>query len=149
MLLHLAGHSQESSVEIKPGEQDLSRAQEPHVRSDIPAESSALPGVAASHQSASEGARQGFYPRAESLPLPAASLVGAQPLFAPPLATEIPPTLLPPRAPFDAPTPLASAALRHEALRDEAELVQEDLDSLADKMKRILDEEARRYGIQV
>jgi hypothetical protein len=39
--------------------------------------------------------------------------------------------------------------LRHEALRDEAELVQEDLDSLADKMKRILDEEARRYGIQV
>lgn len=140
---------QERSVEIQTSERNTSRAHEPTGRSDVPVEPIPRPGVAASRQSVSESAQQGFYPQVGSLPLPAASLNGGQSLFAPPLATEIPPTLLPPLAPFDAPTPLASATLRHEALRDETDLVQEDLDFLADKIKRILDEEARRHGIQV
>jgi hypothetical protein len=78
-----------------------------------------------------------------------AGLDRGEPLVAPPLAAEVPATLQAPRTLFEAPTPYASATLRHEARQDETDLVQEDLDLLADKIKRILDEEARRHGIQV
>ncbi len=95
------------------------------------------------------GAQQGFYPQSGSLPLPAAGQPYFRPPLAPPLAAGHPPTLLPPQAVFDAPTPIASAAARQAAKHDEANLAEEDLDVLASKIKRILDDEARRYGIQV
>jgi hypothetical protein len=95
------------------------------------------------------GAQQGFYPQLGSLPLPAAGQPNFRPLLAPPLAAEIPPTLLTPQEVFDAPTPYASAASRQAARRDEANLIEEDLDVLAVKIKRILDDEARRHGIVV
>lgn len=92
------------------------------------------------------GARQGFYPQAGSLPLPAAGQPEYRPPLAPPLAAPTPPTLMAPQATFDAPTPAASASLRQQARSDEAE-VPEDLDELAAKIRRILDDEARRHGI--
>ncbi len=95
------------------------------------------------------GAQQGFYPQAGSLALPAAGQPNFRPTLAPPLAADTPPTLLSPQEVYDAPTPYAAASLRHEAGRDEFVLVQEDLDLLAAQIKRILDEEARRYGISV
>jgi hypothetical protein len=59
------------------------------------------------------------------------------------------PSLLPKRAPgFPAP-PVARAIHRKDA-RDEDDAVQEDdLSNLSAKIKRILDEEARRHGINV
>jgi len=98
---------------------------------------------------ASTDAQHGFYPQTGTMPLPEAGLDRGEPLVAPPLAAEVPATLQAPRTLFEAPTPYASATLRHEARQDETDLVQEDLDLLADKIKRILDEEARRHGIQV
>jgi hypothetical protein len=95
------------------------------------------------------GSQQGFYPQQGTLPLPAAGQPNFRPLLAPPLAAETPPTLLPSQEVFDAPTPYASAAARQAARRDEANLIEEDLDVLAVKIKRILDDEARRHGIQV
>jgi hypothetical protein len=95
------------------------------------------------------GAKQGFYPQSGSIPLPAAGQPYFRPPLAPPLATEIPPTLLPPQEVFDAPTPFASAETRQSAKRDEARLDEQDLDVLASKIRRILNDEARRHGIQV
>jgi len=93
------------------------------------------------------GAQQGFYPQAGVLPLPGAGQPNYRPPFAPPLAASTPPTLMTPQDVYDAPTPYAAAALRQEAKKDEELLVQEDLDMLAGKIKRILDEEAQRFGI--
>ena len=95
------------------------------------------------------GAQQGFYPQSGSLPLPAAGQPNFRPPLAPPLASEHTPTLLPPQEVFDAPTPFAAATARQAAKFDEGRLVEEDLDMLASKIKRILDDEARRHGIQV
>jgi hypothetical protein len=95
------------------------------------------------------GAQQGFYPQAGSLPLPGAGQPNFRPPLAAPLASETPPTLLSPQEVYDAPTPYAAAAQRALALRDQAELAEEDLDLLAEKIKRILDDEARRFGIPV
>lgn len=146
LLLDLAGRLPESESPLDEG--TTSRPPEQNPGSDVAAERRRT-GTEAPPRSASEAAREGFYPQTGSLPLPEAGLDGGQSLVAPPLAAEIPATLLPPRRPFEAPTPYASATLRHEALGDEADLVQENLDALADKIKLILDEEARRYGIQV
>ena len=56
--------------------------------------------------------------------------------------------MLPPR-PVDAtPAPLASDLSLLEAMRESSE-AGEDLGSLSAKIKRILNEEARRYGIDV
>jgi hypothetical protein len=44
---------------------------------------------------------------------------------------------------------VASAVARHGARRDEASAPENDLSQLAAQMKRILDEEARRHGIDV
>jgi len=95
------------------------------------------------------GAQQGFYPQDGTLPLPSAGQPHFRPPLAPPLASEQLPTLLTPQAVFDAPTPYAAATARQEAKEDEERLVEEDLDVLAGKIKRILDDEARRNGIQV
>jgi hypothetical protein len=114
-----------------------------------PIESLPVPEAPAPRPEPPEGARQGFYPQTGALPLPEAGRGGGRPLVAPPLAADTPPTLLQPRFPFDAPSPFATATLRREAQRDEVDLAQEDLDLLAARIKRILDEEARRYGIDV
>jgi len=95
------------------------------------------------------GAKQGFYPQLGSLTLPAAGQPNFRPPLAPPLASEHNPTLLPPQEVFDAPTPIATALAQQAAKSDETLLLEEDLDDLADKIKRILDDEARRHGIQV
>lgn len=95
------------------------------------------------------GAQQGFYPQSGSLPLPAAGQPNFRPPLAPPLTSEHAPTLLPPQGVFDAPTPFAAATARQAAKDDENRLVEEELDILASKIKRILDTEARLYGIQV
>ncbi len=97
---------------------------------------------------------RGFYPEAGSQPLPEVALTpleGARrPHVIPPLAAENLPTLLPPQAVYDAPTPAASAAARSATRRDQDILLaQEDLSVLAERIKRILDEEARRHGINV
>jgi hypothetical protein len=68
------------------------------------------------------------------------------PLDAPSLHPPLQP-LIPPRTPEADPQPVATITAERGAA---AELAQpEDLDELAGKIKRILDEEARRYGIEV
>jgi hypothetical protein len=148
LLLRWSG--QASLAEGRSEEKNVSRGRKTISSSALPTESLSVSEVATSNPVALEHAQQkGFYPQVGSLPLPESGLDGVQPLVAPPLVTEVPGTLLPARGRFDAPTPFASATLRHEALRDETDLAEEDLDQLADKLKRILDEEARRHGIQV
>jgi hypothetical protein len=69
--------------------------------------------------------------------------------IAPPKAALSLPDLLPPQMTEMPSLPVASASARPGAkLEAEAEMV-DDLDILAAKVKRILDEEARRYGIDV
>jgi hypothetical protein len=58
------------------------------------------------------------------------------------------PALLPPQAPGAAPIPLAATMASQGALL-ESILADDDLDLLAAKIKRILDDEARRHGIDV
>jgi hypothetical protein len=70
----------------------------------------------------------------------------ASPLDAPSLHPPLQP-LKPPPTPDADPQPVATITAERDAA---AELAQpEDLDQLAGKIKRILDEEARRYGIEV
>jgi hypothetical protein len=64
----------------------------------------------------------------------------------PTTAPQLPP-LIPPQMVGMPVLPIAAATARHGA-RDE-ETADEDLDVLADRIKRILDEEARRHGIDV
>jgi len=72
---------------------------------------------------------------------------GAGARISSPVALSLPP-MLPPR-PVDAtPAPLASDLSLLEAMRESSE-AGEDLGSLSAKIKRILNEEARRYGIDV
>jgi len=47
------------------------------------------------------------------------------------------------------PTSVASIVIREEAKQEISATSEEDLNILAAKIKRILDEEARRYGIDV
>lgn len=58
------------------------------------------------------------------------------------------PPLLPPSAP-DVAAPAVAAALARQGALSEALSPDEDLDALADKIKLILDEQARRHGIDV
>jgi hypothetical protein len=58
------------------------------------------------------------------------------------------PSLLAPQRAGEHPRPVAAATARHGA-RKEAIGAAEDLDALADAIKRILDEQARRHGIDV
>jgi hypothetical protein len=111
-----------------------------------PIETTPTPEAPSPPGEAAEGARQGYYPQSGTLDLPAAGAGGGRPLLAPPLAADTSPTLAPARFAFDAPTPIASATLRREAKRDES-ASDDELDVLADKLKRILEEQARRHGI--
>jgi hypothetical protein len=73
----------------------------------------------------------------------------ASPDLAPTVLTpDLLPLLPPPAAGFP-PTAAAADATRRIAWRDEVEAHETDLSTLAAQMKRILDEEARRHGIDV
>jgi hypothetical protein len=68
--------------------------------------------------------------------------------FAPPQLADTLPPLRPPAGPGLAAMPTASAAARRSAQR-EAEAAEDDLDELAGKLRKLLEEEARRHGIDV
>jgi hypothetical protein len=65
----------------------------------------------------------------------------------PALAASLPPLL--PSSPRAEASPIAAATARESARRDEAAAQAKDLNLLAAQMKRILEEEARRHGIDV
>ena len=67
--------------------------------------------------------------------------------FAPPQLADTLPPLRPP-GPGAVAMPVAAAAARRSALREEGAVV-EDLDELAGKLRRLLEEEARRHGIDI
>src|SRR6266498_486285 len=69
--------------------------------------------------------------------------------FAPPALTPSMPQLLPPAVPGAVVSSIAAHTSRQGALRDEVKAQDKDLSLLAAQMKRILDEEARRHGIDV
>jgi hypothetical protein len=72
----------------------------------------------------------------------------APPTIAPPVAVETLPALIPAKSPEQAAPPVASL-LAVNGARDEAARTNDDLGALADKIKRILDGQARRHGISV
>jgi len=69
--------------------------------------------------------------------------------FAPPSLTPSLPQLLPAVGPGAGTSPIAADAARYSAWRDEVNAQEKDLSLLAAQVKRILDEEARRHGIDV
>ncbi|HXQ74147.1 MAG TPA: hypothetical protein VN844_26825 [Pyrinomonadaceae bacterium] len=69
--------------------------------------------------------------------------------FAPPSLTPSLPQLLPAVGPGAGTLPIAADAARYGAWRDEVNAQEKDLSLLAAQVKRILDEEARRHGIDV
>jgi hypothetical protein len=73
----------------------------------------------------------------------------ASPNLAPTVLTPELSPLLPPPAAGSPPIAAAADAARRIAWRDEVEAHETDLSTLAAQMKRILDEEARRHGIDV
>jgi hypothetical protein len=84
-----------------------------------------------------------FDPRMEDAP----STSGwARQIEPPTTAPQLPP-LIPPQMVGMPVTPVAAATARHGARAEDA--MDEDLDVLAARIKRILDEEARRHGIDV
>ncbi len=72
----------------------------------------------------------------------------AAPMIAPPVVIEALPALLPAKSPRKPAPPVASLLAVHGA-RAEAALTGNDLSALAEKIKRILDDQARRHGISV
>ena len=74
-------------------------------------------------------------------------LTDGAPLVAPPQIAQKLPKLTAPHSPDLAPTPIAAATARQGALSNL--LSDDDLSGLAANIKRILDAEARRYGIDV
>jgi hypothetical protein len=69
--------------------------------------------------------------------------------IAPPTLAPSYPPLVPPRIVSAPPFPIASSVARQGAGKAEAAQATGDLNELATKIKRILDEEARRHGIDV
>lgn len=67
--------------------------------------------------------------------------------IAPPKAASLLPPLLPPQVASGPPSPVTAAIVQQDGRQEEA--TEEDLSALAAKVKRILDEEARRHGIDV
>jgi hypothetical protein len=67
--------------------------------------------------------------------------------IAPPMAATWLTPLLLPQVASGPPSPVAAAIVRQDGRQEEA--TEEDLSALAAKIKRILDEEARRHGIDV
>lgn len=68
--------------------------------------------------------------------------------FAPPQMADTLPPLRPPAGPGITAMPAAAAAARRSARREEESAV-DDLDELAGKLRRILEEESRRHGIDI
>ncbi len=68
--------------------------------------------------------------------------------FAPPQMADTLPPLRPPVGQGSVAMPVAAAASRRSARREEAAVV-DDLDELAVKLRRILEEESRRHGIDI
>lgn len=93
----------------------------------------------------------GFQPEPGMVDAPAAAQIRRSEFtpLAPPGATGSLPPLAAPQKPYDPTLPVAAATLRYGAQREAAETAPEDLSDLATKIKRILDEEARRQGIHV
>jgi len=73
----------------------------------------------------------------------------SSPHFAPPSLTPSLPPLLPAVSPGSVFLPIAADEARRSARRGELNAEEKDLSLLAAQMKRILDEEARRHGIDV
>jgi hypothetical protein len=69
-------------------------------------------------------------------------------VIAPPVVVDTLPALLPAKSARRPAPPLASFLAVQEA-RAEAAVTVNDLSALADKIKRILDDQARRHGISV
>jgi hypothetical protein len=69
--------------------------------------------------------------------------------IAPPREAPVLPSLRPPRRVNEPISPLAAAIIKQEARQVEEATDEEDLTALSTKIKRILDEEARRHGIDV
>ena len=74
-------------------------------------------------------------------------LTDSAPLVAPPQIAQKLPKLTAPQASDLTPAPIAAATARQSALSNL--LSDDDLSGLAANIKRILDAEARRYGIDV
>lgn len=68
--------------------------------------------------------------------------------FAPPQMADTLPPLRPPNGPALVAMPVAAAAARRSAQR-ETDAAVEDLDELAGKLRRLLEEESRRHGIDI
>lgn len=80
---------------------------------------------------------------------PGESLAGPSPRFAPPQAAPTLPDLRPAQRPSANLTPAAAFAAERSARREALDTEPDDLDALARKLRRILEEEARRHGIDV
>ena len=94
-------------------------------------------------------------PRSAPAPLPVAGWRGdvegewaSSDRIAPPAAAPSLPHLLPPQGSYESAPALAAIITRQRA-RQEAAMSEDDLAGLAENIKRILDEEARRHGIDV
>lgn len=75
--------------------------------------------------------------------------LGSPARIAPPaVAPSLPPLLLP-QTVSEPPLTVGTATVRQEARQEAVAVAEKDLSVLATKIKRILDEEARRYGIDV
>ena len=68
--------------------------------------------------------------------------------IAPPVGVERLPALLPAKSPRN-PAPPVAALLAVRGAQVESPTTEDDLRALADKIKRILDDQARRHGISV
>ena len=96
-----------------------------------------------------------FDPRSAPSPLPVAGWKGevetevtSSYRIAPPAAAPSLPHLLPPQGSYES-TPALAAIITRQRARQEAATSEDDLAGLAENIKRILDEEARRHGIDV
>jgi hypothetical protein len=66
-----------------------------------------------------------------------------------PVVTESHPHLAPPEVPYEPVTPIAAASLRRGARAERRDTEPSDTIDLTARIKRILDDEARRHGIEV
>jgi hypothetical protein len=80
---------------------------------------------------------------------PGESLAGPAPRFAPPQIAPTLPSLRPVQWPSVELIPAAAFTAERSARREEVEAGPDDLDELSRKLRRILEEEARRHGIEV
>lgn len=80
---------------------------------------------------------------------PGESLAGPAPRFAPPQVAATLPSLRPVQWSSVELTPAAAFTAERSARREAADTEPDDLDELALKLRRILEEEARRHGIEV